>query len=102
MSAHADPLRGYLATFAGLLALTALTVAVAFVDLGAFNTAIALGIAGGKAALVALVFMHLARSSRLTWLVAVGGVAWLVLLIGLVLLDVGARPIGEPGPLAPR
>jgi caa(3)-type oxidase subunit IV len=46
-----------------------LTTAVAFVDLGMFNVAVALGIATGKMLLVALFFMHVKHSSALTKLI---------------------------------
>jgi cytochrome c oxidase subunit 4 len=91
MSAHVVPLKVYLAIFFALLAGTALTVAVAFQDLGPLNTVAALAIAGGKALLVVLWFMHVKYSSRLTWVFAAAGLAWLVLMIGLTMADVETR-----------
>jgi cytochrome c oxidase subunit 4 len=82
----------YLAVFAALLALTALTTAIAFVDLGGFgNVAVALSIAIVKAALVALYFMHLRHSSPLTVIFAGAGLFWLGLLIVLTLSDYISR-----------
>ena len=91
MSAHVVPLKVYLAIFFALLVGTALTVAVAFQDLGPMNTVAALAIAGGKALLVVLWFMHVKYSSRLTWVFAAAGLAWLVLMIGLTMADFETR-----------
>jgi len=91
MSAHVVPLKVYLAIFFALLAGTALTVAVAFQDLGPLNAVAALAIAGGKATLVVLWFMHVKYSSRLTWVFAAAGLAWLVLMIGLTMADFETR-----------
>ena len=48
------------------MVLTAVTVAVAFVNLGSFNFPVAIGIAITKATLVILFFMHAKYSSQLT------------------------------------
>lgn len=80
--------KSYLAVFAALLALTALTTAIAFVDLGGVgNVAVALSIAIVKATLVALYFMHLRHSSRLTMVFAAAGIFWLGILFALTLSD---------------
>ena len=91
MSAHAVPLRLYLAVFVVLLVGTGLTVLVAYQDLGPLNTVVALAIAGVKALLVALYFMHLRWSSRLTWLFAAAGLLWLILMLGLTFADFDSR-----------
>ena len=91
MSAHIVPLKTYLAIFGALMAGTALTVLIAFQDLGPMNTVVALVIAGIKALLVVLVFMHVRYSSRLTWLFAAAGFLWLLLMIGLTLADFDTR-----------
>jgi cytochrome c oxidase subunit 4 len=92
-SEHVAPVRLYVAVFACLLGLTALTTAVAFADLGRLSTVIMLAIAVTKATLVALVFMHLWWSERLTRLVVGGALAWLLLLVGLTLADVLTRTV---------
>jgi cytochrome c oxidase subunit IV len=52
--------RGYLAIFAALMVLTAVTVGVSYLDLAVTPTIlVALAIASAKAALVAMFFMHL-------------------------------------------
>ena len=43
MSGHVVPVKIYVSIFLALLALTALTTGVAFIDLGPFNTVVALG-----------------------------------------------------------
>jgi len=111
VSGHVVPLRGYLAVFGSLLVLTGITVGVAFVDLGAFGVPVALGIAGLKATLVVLYFMHVRWSTHLLQLFVVAGFLWLGLLIGLTLLDFRTRhrvPVYEETPtpqfeaIAPR
>jgi len=77
----------YYAVFAALIVGTALTVAVAFVDLGAMNNVLMLGIAMTKALLVILFFMHVRWSTRLTWVVAASGFVWLLILFGLTMTD---------------
>jgi len=89
--AHAAPLGLYFAVFGALLLLTATTVWVAGVDLGPWNTPVALLIASLKAGLVLLFFMHLWWSSRLTWVFAATGFFFLVLLISLTLSDFLSR-----------
>jgi len=80
--------RGYFAVFIALLALTALTTGVAFIDLGGVgNIAVALSIAVIKAVLVALYFMHLRYSSPLTVIFAGAGIFWLGILVALTLSD---------------
>ena len=72
-------IRSYFAVFITLLALTALTTGVSFVDLGGIgNVAVALAIAVIKATLVALYFMHLRYSSPLTVIFAGAGIFWLL------------------------
>ena len=80
--------RATIAIFAALLVLTYVTVAVSRIDLGRFNTIVALTIAVTKAVLVVLFFMHVRYSTRLTKLVVVGGFVWLALLIGFTMTDV--------------
>jgi len=88
---HVLPKRMYYAIFAILLVCTALTVGVAFVDLGPFNIVAALTIACFKAVLVVLFFMHVRWSTRLTWVVAASGFFWLLILFGLTMTDYLSR-----------
>src|SRR5436309_10224008 len=87
MSAHVAPMSMYYGVFLALLAGTGLTVAVAFVDLGAMNNVLMLGIAMTKALLVILFFMHVRWSTRLTWLVVASGFFWLLILFGITMTD---------------
>ena len=87
MSTHIVPPRVYYTVFAILMLGTALTVAVSFVDLGAFNAVAALAIAVFKATLVVLFFMHVKYSTRLTWAVVLGSLFWLGILITLTMAD---------------
>jgi len=85
-------IRSYLAVFVALLALTALTTGVAFIDLGGIgNVGVALTIAVIKAVLVTLYFMHLRYSSRLTMVFAAAGIFWLGIMIALTLSDYLSR-----------
>ena len=84
---HIVPTRVYYLIFAALMVGTAITVGVAFVDLGPFNAVVALTIAVLKATLVVLFFMHVRYSTRLTWAVVVGSVFWLGLLLALTFSD---------------
>src|SRR5690349_16549052 len=74
-----------------LLALAALTTALASVDLKGWNTVAALAIAGLKAGLILVFFMELRFSSAILRLAAVGGLVWLGILIGGTLDDVITR-----------
>ena len=85
--ATASPTRIYYVIFFALLVCTYLTWQVAFFDLGRLNTIVALTIAGFKATLVVWFFMHARSSSRLTWLIAFGGLLWLGILLVLTLGD---------------
>ena len=88
---HIVPLRIYFLVFTALMVGTALTVMAARVDLGPMNIVVALVIAGVKAALVVLYFMHMRYSHRLNWIFAGAAVLWLMLLVGVTMADVLAR-----------
>jgi cytochrome c oxidase subunit 4 len=57
------------------------------IDLGGLNDSLALAIAAGKAALIALFFMHVRRGSRLVKATIVAGCLWLLILMGLTSCD---------------
>ena len=84
---HVAPKSLYYQFFAALLIGTALTIAVAFVDLGAFNNVAMLTIAAGKALLVILFFMHVRWGTRLTSLVVASGFFWLLILFTITMSD---------------
>ena len=91
MTHHIASLKLYLGIFGALMILTALTVFVAGVDLGAFNTIVALAIAGTKAMLVVLFFMHLRYATPLTQVVVASGLLWLIILLSGVIADYVSR-----------
>jgi cytochrome c oxidase subunit 4 len=80
------------------MALTILTVWVAYYDLGSWNVIVALSIAVLKGTLVVLYFMHVRYSSKLTWVFVCAGFLWLLILFALTLSDYFTRswvPIGS-------
>ena len=87
MSAHISSIKLYFGIFLALMVGTALTVAAAFVDMGALNVLVMLTIACTKALLVVLYFMHVRWGSRLTWVVAASGFVWLLIMFGFTLSD---------------
>lgn len=88
---HVVPLRVYMAVFVALMGGTALTVGVAFVDLGALNTVAAVGIAVAKATLVVLFFMHVRYETSLIWLFVSAGFLWLGILLLFTITDYLSR-----------
>jgi cytochrome c oxidase subunit 4 len=92
MSEHIMSSKFYYTIWIALLGLTAITAAVAFVDLGPFNVVLALVIATFKALLVVLFFMHVKYTSeRLTKIVIVSAIFWLLLLLALSMADYATR-----------
>ncbi len=89
---HVVSVKLYAAIFGTLLVLTLATAGAAFIDLGgSLNAILALLIAGAKALLVILFFMHVLYSSRLTWVFIGAGFFWLLILLALTLADVLSR-----------
>jgi cytochrome c oxidase subunit 4 len=88
---HVVPVKIYVAVFVTLLVMTAATTAISAVDLGPWNTVVALGIAVFKATLVVLFFMHAKYSPRLTHMVILAGLFWLALLLLLTFSDFASR-----------
>jgi cytochrome c oxidase subunit IV len=103
MAGHISPIRTYLLIFGTLMVGTAVTVAAAFINLGALNFPVAISIAIIKATLVILFFMHLKYSSKLTKLVCGCAFFFLFVLFGLTMSDYLSRgwftaPDGTTGP----
>lgn len=84
---HQAPLFAYFAVFIALMVLTVLTVWVSRIDLGAWNTLVAMAIAVVKATVVILWFMHVIHSPRLTWIVVISSFLWLGVLFVLTFSD---------------
>jgi cytochrome c oxidase subunit 4 len=87
MLGHVVPKKLYILVFAALIMFTGLTTGVAFVNLGKWNTVVALAIAVCKASLVVLFFMHLRWSSGLMRMVLLAAFVWFAILITLTLSD---------------
>lgn len=84
---EAVSLKIYYRIFGALMVLTAVTVGIAFVDLGALNTVVAVTIAVCKATLVLLFFMHVKYSGRLIWIFASMGFLWLLIMFAFTMSD---------------
>lgn len=96
MSEHSGSATMYWVIWASLIVLTFVTAGVAYLDLGPFNTIVALCIATCKALLVILFFMHVKDASeRLTKVVIICSIFWLLLMLGLSLADYIPRTIGS-------
>ena len=91
MTEHVVPKKIYVAIWAALLLMTLVTTLVAFVDLGRFNTVVALSIATFKASLVVLFFMGAKYTSRLTRVVITCGIFFLALLLTFSIVDYLSR-----------
>ena len=75
--------------------MTVITALVATLDLKWFNSVAALLIATGKATIVVLFFMHVKYTSeKLTTMVIVSALFWLLILLVLSLADYSTRLIG--------
>jgi cytochrome c oxidase subunit 4 len=102
MSDHAEhhivPKRVYFLVFFALIVLTWVTAIVSTIDLGALNIYVALSIAIFKASLVVLFFMHVKYGTRLTKMIVMCGLYWLLLLLFIAMADLWTRTwMGVPG-----
>lgn len=80
---------GYLKVFAALMVLTLVTVLVSRISFGLFwDAAISVTIACTKASLVLYYFMHLRESPKIISVIAVGSIAWLLILFLFTITDV--------------
>ena len=84
---HVAPKSMYYMVFGALIVGTILTVAAAKVDMGPLNNVVMLAIAGTKATLVILFFMHVRYSSWLTWVFVGAGMAWMGHMLILTMSD---------------
>jgi len=95
---HIVPVRTYIMVFLALVVGTIVTWQVALIDLGRFNVVVALTIAVCKASIVVLFFMHLKYSPKLTKLVVLCGIFWLIILLTMTESDLLTRHwMGVPG-----
>jgi cytochrome c oxidase subunit 4 len=79
--------KSYLWVWVALLVLLLLTWGIAEIDLGPFNTVVALSISIVKMALVVLFFMHGRYEKPLTWLFILAGLIWFLIMVDLTLSD---------------
>jgi cytochrome c oxidase subunit IV len=96
MSEHIAPLKLYFFVFFSLLILTLVTWQIAYIDLGRWNTVVALTIAVCKATLVGTFFMHLRWSASMVRLVLFAAVFWLAIMITLTVGDFFSRSTVQP------
>lgn len=86
--------RTYALVLAALIVLTFATVGISFIQLSpAWHLTFGLLIGVVKASLVALFFMHLLHSPRLSWLIVFLALVWLLLLFALTLADYFSRDL---------
>ncbi len=93
---HIVPLKIYLAVGAALLILTAVTVAVSFIDLGGLNIVVALAVAAVKASLVILFFMHLKYDNKLYMIIFLVAIVFLAIFITFTMFDTLDRGVINP------
>ena len=98
-SVHVSPLKLYIGIFLTLMVLSAITVGAAFINLGQFNSIVAITIAVVKATLVILYFMHVKHSSRLTKITVVMSFFFVAILFAETFMDYATR--GMPGDIPP-
>jgi cytochrome c oxidase subunit IV len=99
-SEHVAPASLYWLIWGILIVCTFLTAWIATIDLGPFNTVVALVIATFKASLVVLIFMNVKYTSeKMTKAILIAAVFWLLLLLTLSLADYSSRRQGMVTPL---
>ncbi len=93
------PKRTYILVWAALMSLTAITAWLSTYDFGAWSGFVAMAIASTKALLVVFFFMHMRYEKlKMTAIVAVAGIYWLLLMFAGNLVDILTRTwIGTPG-----
>ena len=84
---HVLPLSIYLGIGSVLIFLTVVTVYVSFIDFGSYNLLIAMFIAGVKASLVALYFMHLKYDNKLYLIFFLTALLFLATFIVITMYD---------------
>src|ERR1700750_277488 len=95
---HIVPKSVYFLVFTALIVLTWVTAWISTVDLGPLNIYVALSIACFKASLVILFFMHVKYGTRLTKMIVMAGLYWLILLLFIAMTDLWTRNLmGVPG-----
>lgn len=88
-----NSLKPYVLVTSALFALLVITVCAAYVNLGAFNTPVAMLISLCKASLIVLFFMHVRRSNPLIQIFVLVGFFWLGIMLTLTLSDFLTRHV---------
>ena len=82
----------FVIVWAVLICLTILTAVASEIEMGQWNAPVAMAIAGTKALLVALFFMHLLyEHSKIVMVWAIAGLFWLSILLLLSMTDYVTR-----------
>lgn len=98
MTEQVTPVKTYVLVCVALLVLAMITYLAALVNLGAWQTPVALGIAVVKAVLIILFFMHARYSTGIMRVVMGAGLLWLGILIVGIMDDLITRGwLGTPG-----
>jgi len=97
---HVLPKDTLFKVFGGLIVLTALTVAVAYVPLGPLGVPVAIAIAASKATLVVLFFMALKYDNPVNALTFTIGIIMVVVFITFTMFDTAFR--GDLGNVTPQ
>lgn len=95
---HIIPLKTYLQVFGVLIFLTVITVLATKIDFGAFEAAVAFGIASVKAGYVLAIFMHLKYDNMMNRVIIGTSVFFLLVLWFFSILDIVTR-IGQQSTL---
>ena len=90
------PVKYYVATFASLLVLTVVTVAISLIDFGSWNLIIALLVAFAKASFVVWIFMGLKWERGFNLVAFVGSLLFVLIFLGLVFSDIAYRRDTDP------
>ena len=91
MNANTPTAGTYIWTGATLIGLLALTIAIAYLNLGPFNTVASTAISVASATLIILFFMHVRYSQPLLWVFVGAGFFWLGIMFVLALSDFMTR-----------
>ena len=96
-------LRRSLPVWLALVTLVVLTLALAYVPMGRFNTPVSIAIAALKALIIGLFFMNLRRPDPLLRLAGGASLLWIAFLFALTFADLLTRaPLTQPGTVTPR
>ncbi len=87
LAVHIAPMKVLVSVWLALMALTALTVAITWVDLGSWNLIVAMAIATVKAALVVLFFMHMVYDRPFNAVVFIVALLFVALFVSGTLMD---------------